>query len=154
MRLDSGVCISVVISLLGISLAATAQGPTKRPLAPPLVLGPMRSPVVGFVYSPELIELRAIQGIAGASILTEPLTLPPGATNVHLAPGQKYALVERDGSSLGLIPLTMTSANAVVEIAGALVKPDIISFSPNGTSAAAYSASEGILQVFTGLPNV
>jgi hypothetical protein len=40
----------------------------------------------------------------------------------------------------------------VAEISGAISQPDIVSFSPNGAAAVLYSASQGSLEVVSGLP--
>jgi hypothetical protein len=114
----------------------------------------VQSPVLGFVYATGGTEARAINGIPGASTLSSPLTVPEGVTSLDFAPGQKYALVERaDGASLGLIPFSGADPGPLVQIAGGISKPDVISFSPNGVAAALYSASQGRLQVLAGLPD-
>ena len=113
----------------------------------------MQSPMLGFVYAPEGGELRAILGIPGASILSRPLAIPAGVTNLNFAPGQKYAIVEgAAGASIGVMTFPTANPGPLVEISGAISQPDIVSYSPNGAAAVVYSASEGRLEVVSGLP--
>jgi hypothetical protein len=113
----------------------------------------MQSPMLGFVYATTGGELRAILGIPGASVLSRPLAVPPGVTNFNFAPGQKYAIVEgASGASIGVMMFPTANPGPLTEISGAISQPDIVSFSPNGASAVVYSASEGRLEVISGLP--
>ena len=114
----------------------------------------MQSPVLGFVYAAGGSEVRAINGIPGASTLSSPLTVPAGVTGIAFAPGQRSALVEgTNGVSIGVISFSGAVPGPRVQIAGGISTPDVISFSPNGAAAALYSASEGRLQVLAGLPD-
>jgi hypothetical protein len=109
---------------------------------------------MGFVYERPAASVRAILGIPGSSFLGDAQTLPTEVKNIHFAPGQVYALVERgDSTPSGVINFESAGPGPLVEIKGALSKADIVSFSPNGTAAAIYSASEGRLQVLAGLPD-
>jgi len=113
----------------------------------------MQGPVLGFVYTVGGMEARAINGVPGGSSLGLPLPVPAGVTSLAFAPGQKYALAEQtEGASLGLMAFAGAEPGALVQIAGTIPKPDVISFSPKGAAAALYSAPEGQLQVITGLP--
>ena len=113
----------------------------------------MQSPMLGFVNTPEGGEVRAILGIPGASILSPPLAIPAGVTNLYFAPGQKYAIVEgAAGASIGVLTFHTANPGPLIEISGAISQPDIVSFSPNGAAAVVYSASEGRLEVVSGLP--
>ena len=113
----------------------------------------MQSPMLGFVYATDGGEVRAILGIPGASVLSRPLALPAGVTNLNFAPGQKYAIVEgASGGSIGVMTFPTANPGPLIEISGAISRPDIVSFSPNGAAAVVYSASEGQLEVLEGLP--
>lgn len=113
----------------------------------------MQSATLGFVCATDGSEVRAILGIPGASMLSRPLALPTGATSLNFAPGQKYAIVAgAAGGSLGVMTFPSATPGPLVEISGAIAQPDIVSFSPNGTAAVVYSASEGRLEVLSGLP--
>ncbi len=119
----------------------------------PNTFRPMQRPVLGFVYASDAGELRAIFGIPGASIFSDALELPLGITNVHFSPGQRYAIVERgDEAPLGIIDFAELTQGLLVNIPGAISKPDIVSFNPSGSAVAVYSSSEGRLQVIGGLP--
>lgn len=113
----------------------------------------MQPAMLGFVSTAGGSEVRAILGIPGASSLSQPLAMPSGVTNLHFAPGQNYALGSgAAGASLGVVTFSTASPGPVVEIPGAISQPDLIAFSPNGASAAIYSASMGQIQVLNGLP--
>jgi hypothetical protein len=110
--------------------------------------------MLGFVYAAGGSEVRAINGVPGAATLSTPLPVPAGVTSLDFAPGQKYALVEQaEGASLGLIAFSGAEPGALAPIPGGISKPDVISFSPKGGTAALYSASDGRLQVLGGLPD-
>jgi hypothetical protein len=114
----------------------------------------MQAPILGFVYAPAGSEVRAINGVAGASTQGSPLALPEGITGISFAPGQKSAIVARtSGASVGVVSFLGANPGALVSIPRGISQPDIIAFSPNGTDAALYSALEGQLQVVTGLPD-
>jgi hypothetical protein len=114
---------------------------------------PMQSPLLGFTYDANRNEVRAISGVPGASTLSEPLSLPDEVTDVHFAPGQKYAIVKRADAALGLIAFPAATPAALAEIPGLNSSADIISFSPSGKAAAIYSIVERRLQIITGLPD-
>ena len=113
----------------------------------------MQAPILGFVFATDGSEVRAILGIPGASILSRALAIPAGVTNFSFAPGQKYAIVEgASGASIGVVTFPNANPGPFIEISGAITRPDIVSFSPNGAAAVVYSASEGRLEVLSGLP--
>jgi len=114
----------------------------------------MQSPMLGFVSTNNGNEVRAILGVPGASVLSNPLAIPPGVTNLYFAPGQKYAIVaESPGSPVGVLTFPTSTPGPVVEISGAISQPDIVSFSPSGAAAALYSSSQGTIEVVSGLPS-
>src|SRR2546426_10421043 len=93
----------------------------------------IQKPLLGFVYDEDAGEVRAILGIPGALVFSDPLALPAEVTNVHFAPGQKYAIVERtDGAPIGLLTFPGVNPGPLIEILSGVVEPDIVSFSPNG----------------------
>ncbi len=159
----------------GVSVAAQERvaleglAPRVRASAASAVSPPMQSAVLGYVanaptllrpghrpmgptYSSSSAQVRAIVGIPGAAALSGPLVLPRGIERVYLAPGQNYALVEQMPGTLAFLQFTGTRVGLPVAIAGAIEKPDIVTFSPGAASAAIFSADEGHLQVVTGLP--
>jgi len=113
----------------------------------------MQAPVLGFVYDPNHGEVRAILGIAGASVLGGPMAVPAGVTGVNFAPSRNYALLARRGGGfIGLLTFQGAEEGSLIPICGAISQPDLISFSPSGNTAALYSTAAGQLQVISGLP--
>jgi hypothetical protein len=110
-------------------------------------------PVVGLVYDRDARILRAIMGLPGASLFSNPLPLSAEIADVHLAPGQSYALVERFGMPMGLIKLSSASAGPVSGLPVDTVKPDLLAFNPGGTGVAIRSESDGVTRVIKGLPD-
>ncbi len=110
------------------------------------------APLAGLLANPEMTEVRAIQGVPGASTVSGPIRLPTGILRVHLAPAQGWALVEQaPARTLGIMPFTGIQPGGVVPIGNALSAPDIVSFSPAGHSAVIVSNGAAMLQVLTGL---
>jgi len=170
--------IFVVTSICSICLSASLLGaPQEQPgIAQPVPLAnaspatqPMQSPVLGFVttsrtalvrgqgrggesYSNPSVTVRAILGVPGAAMLSGALTLPRGIAGAYFAPGQNFALVEQRVGSLALLQFNGTLAGPLQAIPGSISRPDIVSFSPNASAAAVFSAEEGRLILITGLP--
>ena len=112
----------------------------------------MQAPILGFAYAAGSSEVRTINGIPGASVLSPPIVLPDGITAIVFAPGQKSALVESANStSIGVVSFLSAEPGPITPVAGAIAQPDIIVFSPSGAAAALYSTAEGKLQVIGGL---
>jgi hypothetical protein len=111
----------------------------------------LESPMLGYAYAAGGTEVRAINGVTGASSQGPAIGLPAGVTAVNFAPTQKSAIVEVSGGPVGAISFQAAEPGPVVTISGAISQPDIIAFSPTGVAAALYSSSEGHLQVVTGL---
>ncbi len=169
--------IIVFIVSCSILLSASLLGaPQEQPdIAQPVALAsaspatqPMQSPVLGFVttsrtalvrgqgrggegYSNPSVTVRAILGVPGAAMLSGALTMPRGVAGAYFAPGQSFALVEQSAGSLAVLQFNGTVAGALQAIPGSISRPDIVSFSPNGSAAAVYS-TEGRLAIITGLP--
>jgi hypothetical protein len=156
------ISILILLCIVGRSVSSAGQRqappPENSSRRPPAgsngyVPEPMQRPLLGFAYDNEAGELRAILGIPGALVFGNPLALPAEVTNVHFAPGQRHAIVERDGAPLGLLPLPGINPGPITEIPSSIIEPSIVSFSPNGASVAIYSSSEGRLEIITGLPD-
>jgi hypothetical protein len=109
---------------------------------------------MGYVAASSPRELRAILGVPGAAVFSDPLLLPEDVTRVRVAPGQSYALIERNNQETAVLPLSGGLAGAAVAIGGALQAADFVSFSPSGRSAILISATAGRLQAITGLPEL
>jgi hypothetical protein len=130
-------------ALIFLSVGAYAQ--TNSP-------GWMTAPLAGLAANGDLTEIRAIQGVPGASTVGRPISLPAGVRRVHLAPAQGWALVEQTSDrALGLMAFSGMLPGSVITIDGVMSAPDIISFSPSGRSAVIHSKAAARLQVLTGL---
>jgi len=153
--------VLVCLGLSSLAAAAQRQGQVlDRPAAQSRTADAgntaqaIQTPVLGFVNSADRGELRAILGIPGASVFGGPMAVPAGVTSVHFAPSQNYALLAPStGGFIGLMTFQGADEGAVNAICGAIPKPDIVAFSPSGTTAALYSKAEEQLQVITGLPH-
>ncbi|MGI9074529.1 MAG: hypothetical protein ACR2JB_25165 [Bryobacteraceae bacterium] len=143
----------LVSAFLGAAVTLSAQAPIANSGSTTGV----SVPTLGFVASQAPARLQPILGIPGSARLGTPLLLPPTVTQIHIAPGHAYALVEQaPGNPLGLVLLqgitTQTRSLPLRPIVGALSQIDLLAFSPMGTSAALYSRQTNQLQVLTGLP--
>ncbi len=118
----------------------------------PLASSPLDRPVLGYVAWPSPLELRAILGVPGAAVFSDPLALPEGTRRLHLAPGHSYGLIERGGQPIAAAALDGLQVGAVQVIPGAPHSVDLIAFSPKAQSAVLFSADLGRLQVIAGLP--
>jgi hypothetical protein len=130
--------------------------------------GNMGRPVLGYVVHSAPPDLRAILGVPGAAVFSDPLSLPRGVTRVLFSPGQRYALVERGYglesvsrpprarsepvTELAVLSLTGARRGQIVAIAGGLPAADLVGFSPSGRSVVLYSRGAERLQLITGLP--
>jgi hypothetical protein len=113
------------------------------------------APVVGFVAAGNGASLSPILGIPGASRLGP--ALPAGGSSaLYVAPKGTYALASGPGagtSIASLRPGALQFGLQQVPISAALFAPDLVVFSPSGSTAALYSRSAGTVQVLLGLPN-
>jgi DNA-binding beta-propeller fold protein YncE len=116
--------------------------------------------VLGFLEGPGPSELSAILGIFGAARIGPPVAVPETVTQLYLSARQRYALVEqKSGGPIAIWGLDETvltgdaaSNGGLVAIAGALPRPDMVTFSPTGESVVLYSRASGQLQVISGMP--
>jgi hypothetical protein len=115
-------------------------------------------PTLGFVSGQNPAQLQPILGIPGSARLGRPLSLPSTVTEIHIAPGHAYGLVQQGPSN----PVAMVLLQAITSqtrklpvspIPGVISAVDLVAFSPTGTSAAIYSRQNNQLQVLTGLPS-
>jgi hypothetical protein len=112
----------------------------------------LTGPVAGYVAGPAQPELRAITGVPGSYLFSEPLSLPPGTTRVHLAPGREFGLIERGAAGLAVLYLAGGEVDRVEALDGALPAADWAAFSPGAASAILFSSSLQRLQLLTGFP--
>ncbi len=133
-------------------LAIAASGTLIAQSLPP-AHGP-EIPLLGFLSSDSPLSVRPIVGSPGAIVVGAEIALPGDVTRVTPAPGQRFAIVERSGSSeLAILHLGATEARSEEPLPGAFGHADSIAFSPSGRVALLYSASVQQAQVITGLPS-
>lgn len=110
-------------------------------------------PLLGFAVS-GATELRAITGVPGASLFSDPLPLPDGAASLRLGPGHRFGLLQyADGSASAIVRLENGVVAGTVPVDGLMGQADTVAFSRSGSGAALYSSTAGRLQVVIGLPN-
>lgn len=147
--------IRVVLFGFLVSFGATGAEPAAAVKAAPVraaqPTGPLVGPVVGFLTSEAPVQIRAIRGVPGAAVASEPLPLPEGVSRIRVAPGHRYAILEFSESALPAI-LDLENGGDPLGIAGTMTRADAIEFSPLGRSAVLYSAAQERLQVLTNLP--
>ena len=112
----------------------------------------LNRPILGYAARVLPPQLRAIVGVPGAAVFSDPLSLPNGTTRLHVAPGQQYAIIERAEEVPGALFLNGMETGGIVAIPAVVAAPDFVSFSPSGRSALLISLALGRLQVITGLP--
>lgn len=140
-------------TFVGVATALCAQAPN----ATNGTTTGLSVPALGFVSRQTPAQLQPILGIPGSARLGGPLSLPSAVTQIHIAPGQAYALVQQaPGNPLGMVSLQGIAAQTrnlpVTPISGAMGQVDLLAFSPMGSSAVSYSRQTNQLQVLTGLP--
>lgn len=121
-----------------------SRPPVDRPV------GAFRGPVLGLFANSARTEVRALVGVPGASLVSDPVPLPQGVERVFLAPAQRWALVERaGGAGLGAVSFDSAEAGPVTAIANSVPRIDLYCFSPSGRAAAVFSHDSGRLQVIS-----
>src|SRR5215813_10629123 len=105
----------------------------------------LSQPVLGFAYDTRLNSIRLIRGVPGAALLDESLRIG-GLSTAAISPQQRIALVvSADEPQLHLIHLQDGTTRS---IAGVMLSPSRIVFSPSGSSAVLIGNA---IQVLTGL---
>src|SRR5580700_6064590 len=104
--------------------------------------GNPQPPLLGFFASGPALRLRPILGAPGAVLLGDKIALAEKITQLAVAPGQQYALVERGrDAELATIALAAASTGEAQPIPGSFATADRIVFNPSGTAAVIFSAS-------------
>jgi hypothetical protein len=158
LHLETLLLVSLVLSALNFGCGGGGLQPltqsNQSPQTSASVSKSMQAPTLGYAYVTTGSEVRAINGVPGASVVSPPIALPEGVTRIDFAPGQKSAIVEQaNGTSVGVISFVGAEPGPIVPVTNGISQADIIAFSPNGTAAALYSVSETRLQVVAGLPS-
>ena len=130
------------IALLSVSCLLAARGETS-----------ITTPLLGYVYEASSRTLRAIEGLPGASLLGNALRVEMEIGDALVSPDQSYALAltAEDRTPRVLLLHAGTVIPRVID--GPSRQVDRMVLSPSGACAALYAASEGILQIVTGLPD-
>lgn len=111
-------------------------------------------PVLGYVKTASPLTLRPVTGVPGAVVLGDLIPLPDRATNLVVAEGQQYAIVERSGEpSIAILRLEAGTAADLQAVPGALPHWDLVAFSTGGSFAVLYSGADRRMQVLGGLPS-
>lgn len=135
--MPKAICTSVLAGALASSLLIAQQGK-------------IAGPVSGYVFDRGAHALRPVLGIAGASLLGEPLTFGVTPAAVAVSPRQDYAIVTADDRSLHLFRINGGTVSEI-PLNGLAGLSEGVAFSPSGTAAALYA--NGHVQVLTGLPD-
>ena len=108
-------------------------------------------PLLGFVAQSSPVELRAILGVPGAAVFSDPLTLPENTAKIRVAPGQDYALIESQSGEVAIMRLGRIARHPA-PLPDLLRSPDSVVFSPAGKSVLLFSGTAGG-QIVAGLPD-
>jgi hypothetical protein len=142
---------------------ADAQVAAKALKAPPAALtspsgtaasqeGPIRGPMLGYVFDPTSLGLRPLLGIPGASYVGNALPIGFTPSLVEVSPSHGYALgIEAASGDLFLIDLRPdppTTERLTTVSAGV----DRIFYSPLGKAVALYYRQPKQVEILTGLP--
>jgi len=140
----------LMAALAGIAGFLVSASPPACAADPPSLAG---WPVAGYAAWASGPEIRAILGVPGAAVFSDPLPLPASVRRIHLPSGQAYAVLERIDDDPAILPLNgAATTGEIVPLSGALRTPDLVAFSPSGRSAVFFSETIGRLQVIVGLP--
>jgi WD40 repeat protein len=133
---------AISIALLSLSCLLASQGGTS-----------INAPLLGYVYESGSRTLRSVEGLPGASLLGQALRLEMDITDAVVAPDQSYVFALTAESRAARVLILHAGIVVPRDIAGPSRRVDRIALSPSGACAVLYDASEGILQIVTGLPD-
>ncbi len=115
--------------------------------------GPIRGPMLGYVFDASSLGIRPLPGIPGASYVGSPMPLDFTPSLVEVSPSRDFALgVEAGSGALFVIDLRSglpSSGRLTAVSAGA----NRIFYSPSGGSAALYYRRARQVEIVTGLPD-
>lgn len=115
----------------------------------------LAAPTLGFIPATNGSGLTPILGVPGAARLGATVGTPDGST-LYVAPRSSYLIAVTPGASLAIAslrPAALQSGLELTPVSGALLDPDVVVFSPTGSSAALYARHSNTVQVLSGLPN-
>jgi len=159
-----------ILTLAGLLIAAGAAAPAHGQVAAkalgvaPVALtaeggkaasqeGPIRGPVLGYVFDPTALGLRPLPGIPGASYVGNALPIGFTPEFVDVSPSHDYALgVEAGTGDLFVIDLRpeIPAAERLTTVAAGV---DRVFHSPLGKAVALYYRQQKQVEILTGLPD-
>jgi len=107
--------------------------------------------VLGYAYDADSHAVRAVRGIPGAALLSDPLDAGFEPSSAAVSPSGEYALAVAASGDVWLVRWKPDLAAAAVN--GAMPAPDSIVFSPAGAAAILYDSRSGRAQLVTGVPD-
>jgi sugar lactone lactonase YvrE len=114
--------------------------------------GPIRGPLLGYVFDPASSGIRPLPGIPGASYVGNAMPIGFTSSLVEVSPSQNYALgVEAGTGYLFVIDLRL-GIPAAERLTAVNAGVDRIFFSPSGQAAALYDRQARQVEILTGLP--
>lgn len=113
----------------------------------------IRPPVLGHVFDRETGAIHRLDGIPGASWVSEAIDLGVVVTQAHIAPTQRFAIVRDEEGRTLFVDLAAQPPQAE-PIEGALDGADGAMISPAARHAALYATESGEIQLLEGLPGL
>ena len=145
---------SKIVSLLLTSVAAYSADALRSPGS--VQVGPrsaasvvkeLSAPVLGLFTNAERNEVRAIVGVPGASLVSDPIVLPDGIGRIFLAPGQHWGVAEiANGSGLAIVFFDGAMPGRVFDVPRSLSQVDVMAFSPSGSAVILYSRASAKIE--------
>ncbi len=108
-------------------------------------------PNLGYVADSTTSTLRVINGIPGASAMGRQVSGDLKIRRTQVSLERDYALAVNDNGQVWLIA-NLSGVASISPIADVLDGGDALTLSPNGSSAATYSANRSRIQIIGGLP--
>ena len=133
----------LVAALLAIAASAS---PSQDSLLP------LRGPVMGYVLDYALQAIRPVNGIAGSSVLGEPLALPFPIAAAGFSPKGDFGVATAAGNDDGAyIVRTLSSNPQIAPIEGGITSADRVFLNVDASAAALMATDARQLQVVRGL---
>ena len=159
-----------ILTLVGLLIAGGATSPARGQVTAkalgvaPVALtsengkaapqeGPIRGPMLGYVFDPTSLGVRPLPGIPGASYVGTTLPIGFTPTFVEVSPSHDHALgVEAGTGDLFVIDLR-TGIPAAERLTTTNAGVDRIFYSPLGKAVALYYRQPKQVEILTGLPD-
>ncbi len=113
----------------------------------------IRPPVLGYVFDQEMGAIHRLDGILGASWVSEAIELGLVVTQAHIAPTHRFAIIRDEEGGMLYVDLATQPPNAE-PIEGALEGATGAIISPLARHAALVSTESGEIQLLEGLPGL